>query len=386
MAEDEQTLLTGDNKKKVETFFSSLTERERTVLAGLDNPLKKDILDMVCKDSEMAHMFLVVQVKALDEPSPREEAVASAKRTAKMIERGIKPVQQSLPVIAPYPHDITRQSMFFIESSTGERKISVRDMLNDAIIGVGSWGNLKITGPRLYIRDEKILLIIFHEIAENIRLNKHNPYIVSGNMSDLLKKAGLSTGGHYYRQVRDSLEHMGKVTFSLNGNLAGSKKKKRSLDPLRQYHLVKTDIDTLGDDDTATYSVRADPRFFETFISEFSLYQRIDVKLYCSLPPVAAAIYRFFNSHDFTSGRKVFSMLMVAKVINLMVDEDWPAGADNSEWPDAKVKSNRKETIKSALKKLVQAGVFVEAFIKAGRRGEDDTVIVLERAQKKIKS
>jgi hypothetical protein len=365
-------------------FMGTLTQREHDVFNGLSDEDRGLIVDMVHKDREFARSFLDNFV-VMSDSSHRNEAMEAAKKTAALITANIHPMQQALPqVIAPYPHDITRKSMFFIESSTGERKIATRDMLNGMMIGTGSWGHLKLTGPRLYIRDEKILLTIFSAVSVNIQKNKQNPYIVCGSFRELLLDAGLGTGGHYYKQVRDSLEHMGRVTFSLTGHLAGSKKKNRHLDPLRQYHLVKTNIDTVGEDETATYTLYVDPQFFETFIQEFHLYQKIDVRLYCSLPPVAAAIYRFFNSHQYTNGRKAFGLLLVTKVINLLVDEDWPEGADRDAWPDSKIKSNRKTTVNKALKTLVVRKAFGGAFIKTGIRGEDDTVVVLEKPQKQL--
>lgn len=385
-----------ENLQKMEVFIASLTVQQRAGYEDLTAEEKREILSLVPKDPDWAMMSLTAQINVKNNPSQMEEAKSSAKKTSRMIMDNIKPVQQALPsVIAPYPHDITRQSMFFIESPQKDKKNiktsprdnsieTVREMLNGLIIGTGSWGKLKLTGPMLFVRDEKIMLIIFSEVYDNITKGLSDPYTVNGTIRHLLKKAGYPTTGQYYKQVRDSLEHMGQVTFTLTGNLAGTKKKKRNIDPLRQYHLVKTDINTTGEDETATYSIRVDAHFFETFINEFNLYKKIDVPLYCSLPPVAAAIYRFFNSHEFTAGRKVFSMLLVAKVINLIVDKDWPDGADQNNWPDAGLKRTKKQLLQKSLELLVEKRVFPAAYIKATGRGHDDTVIVLEKALTKI--
>jgi hypothetical protein len=373
-----------EDKISLEIFLSSLSDKERSDLDKMNEADRREVLITASsRDRELARAMLGLQTSINENPAPRAAALVHAQKTRKLIEKGFRPVQQSLPVIAPYPHDITRQSPFFIESSTGGRTIKQRDVLDNLVIGAGSWGELELFGPRLFTRDEKILLIVFSQVAKQISEGKKDPYEVTGVIKELLEEVGMPATGFYYKLLRDSLENLGKVTFKLTGTLAGGKNKKRSIDPLRQYYFVKADMDTNGDDDVSTYSIRVDPRFFETFVGEFHLYANIDVKVFCSLPPVAGAIYRFFNSHRSTNGRKAFSMLLIAKVINLIVDEDWPPGADMSRWPDAIAKKYKKKSILAAIKKLNEVGIFHNAFIKSGAKGEDDVVVAPDPVERK---
>lgn len=335
-----------------------------------------------------------MKIKATEDAYSSEKAQAS--KTAAYIKANMIPEQGNL--FAPYPHEIARRSPFFIDENSerfnkgksldSKEETKTRPYLERLPIGAGPWGYTVFSGKKLFTTDEKAYVILLGLAAKQKKNGVVDWHIVSNSIRNFLRESKLPENGFYTARFVDGVQAMHEGVFRFEGKdlKKGSSMKKRPLkERLEGWHLVSNyTIDNV----TGDFVVTLDRAFIETFVGEFSMYANMNIELFCSLPPTASAIYRFYNSHmPDMDGCKRFNMLLVAKVTNLITPSDYPDGIETDEWPSPQVKGKKKVNIDRALKRLIADKCFgPKTCILTRKRGEDDMVVVEYLDQKKINS
>jgi len=309
--------------------------------------------------------------KSLDETN---RSAYSAERqmaasTAEYVKKNIVPTQQSL--FAPYPHDLARRSIFFIE----ENEKQTRDTLSDFVIGSGPWGLTTYSGKKMFIADEKAWVVLLAMAGNQKKSGVVDWHVVKGSIRAFLREAGLPETGQYSDRFIESIQAMQGGVFRFEGKQVpksdGKPRKKPLKERVEGFHLVSSfSIDNI----TGQFVIVLDRVFIETFISEFRMYAKLNIKQFCKQPPTASALHRFFAGHTpGPDGCIRMNLFLVAKSTNMLTE--YPIDLDV--WPNADVKFSKKRTISRALTRLVQDGTFgPRTGVKTRKRGEDDMVII----------
>lgn len=370
--------------------FLTLDASVQAKLVGLDTHEAIDylngILDVKTKDEFLQTLPTAARTK-LENLAPADRSLAieklmhkgesssrkTARATGKMIARNHVPEQQDL--FASYPHNLARQSLFHIGRTS---ELKEREPIKDMVMGSGSWGQIQYSGDKLFISDERIFIVIAAIIRQQVEQSRPEPFTYEGSIRSLLRAAGMHESGQYSAALIKSIKAMHSGRFYLLGKVQGKKTKIH-----HGYSLISS---YQISEETGMLRIVVDADFFETFIREFGLFSNISAPTFCSLPPVAAAIYRFFSAHTSRpDGAKAFKMLTLARAINMVVAEDYPDGDDMTEWPSSARKRDCKREMKDAIKKLIEKKVYgPKSGIISQRRGVDDMVLVYEIERKQI--
>lgn len=341
-------------KKKCNVLFENLPASEKKKLGNLSAEKRYEILLDKCAQVEHAAY---------------ESERQMAKSTADYITKNATPQQLSL--LAPYPHDLARRSIFFIEESEDRE----RGLLSDFVVGAGSWGFTTYSGKKLYTADEKAWVVLL--ALANMQNNRGivDWHVVKGSIRSFLREAGLDESGHYTKRFLESIQAMHGGVFRFEGKdlvKTDGKPRKRPLkERIEGWHLISSySIDSTTD----RFVIVLDRGFIETFVKRFHMYSKIDIRKFCRQSPSAAALHRFFAGHTpGPDGLLRMRLFLVAKATNMLID--YPQELE--EWPNAKVKGAKKRIINRALQRLIQDNTFgPRTCIKRRERGEDDIVII----------
>lgn len=292
-----------------------------------------------------------------------------ARKTAEYVQKNMVPEQQSL--FAPYPHSLARRSVFHIEENENMK----RDHLAEFVIGAGPWGLIVYSGTKLFTADEKAWVVLLALAAEQKRKGVVDWHVVRGSIRSFLRDAGLSESGQYSDRFVESITAMHGGVFRFEGKecrVGGANPKKRPFKELIEgYHLISNySIDNMNGD----FIVILDRSFIETFVTEFHMYARLDIKRFCKQRPTASALHRFFVGHTpDPDGCIRMNLFLVAKSTNMLTE--FPQ--DINEWPNPDVKYAKKRITLRALTRLIEDGTFgPRTGIKVRGRGEDDLVVI----------
>jgi hypothetical protein len=301
--------------------------------------------------------------------------------------------EQQLSLIAPYPNEFARRSVFHIEEN--KEKFIERDnkryrpLLDEMPIGAGPWGITVFTGRKLYTSDEKTYVVLLGLAARQKKEGVTDWHILRGSMRNFLRESHLAENGYYTNRFIDSVKTMNTSSFFFEGK----EMKQKLLDNQTKTRSQKERIGGWSlishfeiDNTTGDYVITLGRAFIETFVCEYRMYAYMNIELFCKMPPLASALYRFYNSHlPDGDGFKRFKMLLVAKATNLLMPSDYPGGVETDNWPSPEIKRKKKTSIERALKRLIDDGAFgAKTSVHTRRRGEDDIVIVEYIDQKKI--
>lgn len=371
-------------------FFRELPIAERKSLEGLEGfELAAAIEDLYEKEVLRNHLASLPAAtqKKIAKLSPEDRLVElrkslnesnktaySAERqmaasTAEYVQKNMVPTQQSL--FAPYPHDLARRSIFFIE----ENEKQARDALSDFVIGSGPWGLTTYSGKKLFIADEKAWVVLLAMAGNQKKSGVVDWHVVKGSIRAFLREAGLPETGQYSDRFVESIQAMQGGIFQFEGKQVpksdGKPRKKPLKERVEGWHLISS---FSIDNTTGQFVIVLDRAFIETFISEFRMYAKLNIKQFCKQPPTASALHRFFAGHTpGPDGCIRMNLFLVAKSTNMLTE--YPIDLDV--WPNADVKYSKKRTISRALTRLVQDGTFgSRTGIKTRKRGEDDMVII----------
>lgn len=288
------------------------------------------------------------------------------------ITKNLVPQQQEL--FAAYSHELSRKSLFFIEENDSQN----RDLLDDFVIGSGSWGYTVYTGRKLFTADEKTFVLLAAVAERQRQQGVADWHVVKGSIRSFLRQGGLAESGFYIDRFVTSISAMHGGSFTFEGKEFPTEKdnpktkKKREKERARKtgYNLISNyDIDPVN----GNYIVILDRVFIETYIKSFHLYSRINVQTFCRQAPTSAALHRFFAGHTpGPDGCIRMNLLTVVKNNNMLMDHP---GADK--WPDKTIKGAKKKLIKRALVRLVDDGTFgPRTGIVTRPKGEDDMVVI----------
>lgn len=352
-------------RAKIESVFETFPASEKRKLSKL-------------KEEERLK-FIESKIKLAEEATYSSER-QMAKSTADYIKKNA--VAQQMSLLAPYPHDLARRSVFFIEENENMK----RDLLDGFVIGSGSWGLTTYSGKKLFTADEKAWVVLLGLAAEHKKRGAVDWHVVKGSIRNFLREAGLPESGQYSERFVESIQAMQGGIFRFEGKSLPKSDGKQRKRPLKEriegWHLISS----FSVDNTSNqFVIVLDRAFIETFIAEFHMYARLNIKQFCKQPPTASALHRFFAGHTpGPDGCIRMNLFLVAKATNMLTE--YPNELEV--WPNADVKYSKKRTISRALTRLVKDETFgPRTGIKTRKRGEDDLVIIdTELAGKLVQS
>lgn len=232
-----------------------------------------------------------------------------------------KPQQLKLAFM---PSTMARTSPFFPMS---KQEMKDRPVYQDLIIE-NAWGRITISGPKLSIYDESVLLALL------VLAKKHKADDFKTNFSKMCDMMKIGRGKSPYAAIAAALKRLVKATLDTELFKADSSKKEvvRSIIG----HIInEADMET----EEGKIRVRLNPSFLTIYAA--NLTTGLDVEVRAKLKgDTSKALYRFLKTHNLGKEGK-FHLLTLARAINLNVDRP--------------VFEVRKQ-LKSALSELKRAG------------------------------
>lgn len=206
--------------------------------------------------------------------------------------------------LAFMPSSMARTSPFFI---MGKQEMKDRPVYQDLVIE-NNWGRITISGPKLSIYDESILLALL------VLARKHKADDFRTTLSELCEIMGISRGKSQYNAIAAALKRLTKVTLDTELFKADSSRKEVSRWIIG--HIVdEADMET----EAGKIRVRISPSFLTIYAA--NLATGLDVEKRARLKgDTARALYRFLKTHTF-NGPAPFHLLTLAHAVNLNTDQ-----------------------------------------------------------------
>lgn len=226
------------------------------------------------------------------------EAVQEAKQ---IITTGQHPPQQQELVF--FATDMTRTSPFF-PISPKEKKKKDRPFLRD-MTWKTSWGSLSITGEKLSIYDETVLLTLLQVVQET----KAESFQIT--RFELCKRMDVKPATNTYNAIWESIKRMASTRLDLEINDKGQS----ALD-LTGCMISRA----VRDNKTGKLTIEMNPYFLSMFAESF--VTQIDMKVRRELSgDVAKALYRFLSSQRplYEKGTYSIDLLKLCVAVNLDV-------------------------------------------------------------------
>jgi hypothetical protein len=211
-----------------------------------------------------------------------------------------KPEQLKLAFM---PTEIARTSPFFPMSRT---EMKERSLYKDFIIK-NRWGAIKVSGPKLSIQDESVLLAILF-LAKKYKNEK-----IQTNYSELCEIMGVSRGTTQYMSIAECLKRLTKTIIDTDLYKDGDNKKViRSITGA-----ILSNVDQQPE--STKIIVYLNPYFLTLYgvnlTTSIDLAQRAKIK-----GDVAKALYRFLETHK--GGGVPYGLLTLCHAINLNTEQD----------------------------------------------------------------
>lgn len=211
-----------------------------------------------------------------------------------------KPQQLKLAFM---PNEMARTSPFFPMSRA---EMKDRPLYQDFVIE-NRWGRISISGPRLSIGDESVLLALL------VLVKRYKTDKFKTNCAELCEIMGISRGKNQYVAISASLDRL--VGASINTELfkAGSEKKEISR-WIKGTILSNVDFET----ETGVIEVSLNPYFLGLYAA--NLTTSLDVVERSKLKgDTSKALYRFLQTHK--PGSVPFGLLTLCLGINLNIEQ-----------------------------------------------------------------
>ena len=205
--------------------------------------------------------------------------------------------------LAFMPNEMARTSPFFPMSRS---EMKDRPLYQDFVIE-NRWGRISISGPRLSIGDESVLLALL-VLAKRYKKDRFKT-----SCSELCELMGISRGSNQYTAISATLDRL--VSAAINTELfkAGSEKKEVSR-WIKGTILSNVDFET----ETGKIEVVLNPYFLGLYAA--NLTTTLDVVERSKLKgDTAKALYRFIQTHE--PGPVPFGLLTLGLGINLNVEQ-----------------------------------------------------------------
>ncbi len=211
-----------------------------------------------------------------------------------------KPQQLKLAFM---PTTMARTSPFFV---MGKQEMKDRPVYQDLIIE-NAWGRITISGPKLSIYDESVLLALL----VLTRKNKTDDF--KTNFSELCELMGNARGKNTYAAIAAALKRLTKATIDTELYKLDSAKKEVSRSIIG--HIVdEADLESDG----GKIRVRLNPSFLTIYAA--NLTTSLDVAERAKIKgDTAKAAYRFIKTHN--PGTVPFGLLTLCHGLNLSVEQ-----------------------------------------------------------------
>jgi hypothetical protein len=213
-----------------------------------------------------------------------------------------KPVQLKLAFM---PTEITRTSPFFPMGR--EEKVN-RPLYNNFIIK-NNWGTISVSGPKLSIQDESVLLAVLFLVK------KYKSEKINTDYAELCQIMGISRGTNQYKAVEEGLERLAKAIVSTK--LFDTK----NLDKQDVVRSITGSILSNVDQKpkSTTVSITVNPYFLSLYGANMTT--GIDLNVWSKLKgDVTKALYRFLESHK-GSGGVPYGLATLVLAINLNTEQ-----------------------------------------------------------------
>lgn len=211
-----------------------------------------------------------------------------------------KPQQLKLAFM---PNEMARTSPFFPMSRA---EMKDRPLYQDFVIE-NRWGRISISGPRLSIGDESVLLALL------VLVKRYKTDKFKTSCAELCEIMGISRGKNQYAAISASLDRLTSAAINTALFKAGSEKKEVSR-WIKGTIISNVDFET----DTGKIEVSLNPYFLGLYAA--NLTTSLDVVERSKLKgDTAKALYRFIQTHK--PGAVPFGLLTLCLGINLNVDQ-----------------------------------------------------------------
>lgn len=211
-----------------------------------------------------------------------------------------KPQQLKLAFM---PNEMARTSPFFPMSRS---EMKDRPLYQDFVIE-NRWGRISITGPRLSIGDESVLLALL------VLAKRHKNDKFKTSCAELCEIMGITRGKNQYAAISATLDRLTSAAINTELFKAGSEKKEVTR-WIKGTILSNVDFET----ESSKVGVTLNPYFLGLYAA--NLTTSLDVIERSKLKgDTAKALYRFIQTHK--PGPVPFGLLTLCLGINLNVDQ-----------------------------------------------------------------
>ena len=206
---------------------------------------------------------------------------------------------QQLELFAQVPSEINRTSPFFPANRGQTLPLEERAFEN-------SWGRITITGKRLSVHDESVLLSLLVLVAQ-----RKNCFIET-SYREILSVMDVSVSGSSAKALAQSLDRLAVTSLKLE--VFSGKGRKRKVTQALTNSILSS---VRRDEDTGKLQVTVNSYFVETYSNSFAF---IDLKLRNQLKgDVAKALLRFYSSQNDNSF--TCHLLTLSRAINLDLEQ-----------------------------------------------------------------
>jgi hypothetical protein len=212
---------------------------------------------------------------------------------------GKQPIPPEQLLFSFMPTLMTRTTPFFPMN-----KQDMRDRSYNTLTWETSWGQITISGSRLSIYDESVLLSLL------VLVKKYRSDTFETTQHELCRVAGIQPGKNTYQAIEDSIDRLIGTKIRLEAKAKGKRKTK----PL----MINTILSGwTANPKTGKYTVTINPYFLQMYLESF--ITNIDIKFRSGLKgDITKALYRFYESQR--DDRYSCHVLTLARAVNLNID------------------------------------------------------------------
>jgi hypothetical protein len=222
-------------------------------------------------------------------------------KARKHVEKFVKVPSEQL-TLSFMPTDFTRTTPFFPMS-----KRHMKDRPYEELTWENPWGKVSMSGKRLSIHDESVLLALLHLVK------KQKTHRVSTTMYQLCKVQGVSAGKSQYNTIFKSFARLRKTTFVIRYTKGKGKKKERVMSEIWGF------VDgIILDEKTGKLAVSVNGYFLKMYGEGF--VTSLDIGFRASLKgDITKALYRFLQGQGpfIKKGKYEIHLLKLCAAINL---------------------------------------------------------------------
>jgi hypothetical protein len=232
----------------------------------------------------------------------RNDRIAGVVREIKQDITGKPEPPKQLQLFSPLPDDICRTSPFF---PMNKRDMNLENRpFERGLTWETSWGRITITGLRLSIYDETILLTILQ------LMKKHNADLVETTRHEICQVAGIQKGKNTYNAIWESIKRLTGTRIDLE---KWTDKNRKDTKPVMTNTILSGGITQ-----NEKIQVKVNPYFREMFVE--GMITNIDIEFRNHLKTdTAKAIYRFLQSQKpfYQKNKYEIHLLKLCKAINI---------------------------------------------------------------------